>query len=727
MQKGTSQSCMLPQPSGINVSAITNCSATLSWNPVPGATFYRVQFKEKGAPTPPTKIDVGLDTSYVFTGLNSPAIYLLGVAAFCTNTASSGFKSLRASIPACAPPIVTDVRVNDPFSVTISWNSCSSTFNRVRIKKISESQWTYLSTGSNQTLTLNALTEDSSYIFQVNGCSDTSGNWSLPGTFTLPPRPNILLIILDDARFDCYSCNGGPSFFQSTNIDRIANEGANFTSTFCSESYCIPSRGSIVTGLYPHKNGATNNSSIIYSNLPTTAKILDSAGYYTGWIGKYHMATKPQAGYDYWFATKVNTGTDEYHNLQYNYNGVLKTVPGHDTDILTDTMLAFVDRNYNKHFFATLAYHAPHSPCIPQDEYDGLFSGDVMPVPADTVPYNENFPSFLYHLPPIFYIEPSSVSGEYEKYYELLAGVDASIGQIIAKLETLNILNNTLIIFTSDNGLLIGEHLFENKRLAYDPSIRVPLFVRYPFWFADSVKVSNQMAMNVDIAPSLLEAAGVHGNYSFDGVSIRKLANHSATRTAVYYEYVYDSYTPSLPYIKSVRTPQAKLVEYGCNQSTREFFDLTLDPNEDSNRINDDAYTTTIQSLTTQLNQLRLQLKDTAGQKILTCFLANQSQKEVPFISEEEASMIEDQRLLLFPDPASVELNIGYQSEADDPDTRITIYNAWGSVVGSQALATSGGSNLFTISLPATLSDGCYFLSLHTSGKIFTAPFIIDK
>ncbi|MEO6167071.1 MAG: sulfatase-like hydrolase/transferase [Chitinophagales bacterium] len=721
------QPCALPKPTNVKTSGITACQVKLSWNAVTGAAYYGVKFKPKDAAIWSEVKNVGLNTAFTFMGLDPAVTYKFAVTNYCANNKNSGFIITKSTTAACTAPLVSGVQIVSPDAVAIDWdqNGCVSSYNQIRYKKTIDVTWTYVFTGSNSGITLQNLLAGASYSFQVTHCADTLGSWSAPGSFQLPGRPNILMIILDDARYDSYSCNGGPSFFNSPNIDRIANEGVNFKSNFCVQSYCIPSRGTIVTGLYPHKHGATNNSKNIYEYLPTTAKILDSAGYYTGWIGKYHMAVKPQPGYDYWFATKVNSGTDEYHNLKYNWNGTLATVNGHDTDIVTDSTLAFLDKNADKAFFVTVGYHAPHNPFIPQDPYIDLYESEEMPVPSNTKHYKSNFPSFLYKLPENYYLDPDDIAAEYQPYYEMLAGIDVAVGEILQKLTDLSLLDKTLVIFTSDNGALFGEHGLSLKRFAYEPSSRVPLFIRYPAWFANETIVTDQLSLNVDIAPTILEAAGINGSYSFDGLSLRKLADGDATRTSMYFESVFDSFTVVLPSLRSVRTLDAKLVQYGCDHITEEFFNLATDIGEDTNQIKNAAYSGAIQNLRDQLNNFKLQLNDTMQENILNCFLKAGVQKNANLVSPdvEDIPWIED-NVLIYPQPAKEAIMVSFLSDIEDPQAEINITDEWGIALQAENIHVVAGENVHPVALKE-LYPGYYLITIRVKNRVITKPLIL--
>ena len=377
-----------------------------------------------------------------------------------------------------------------------------------------------------------------------------------------------------------------------------------------------------MTGLYPHKNGATDNTHSIHPDLPNLATILHGAGYYTGMIGKY-IINPPQPGYDYWL-----DAWPDYVNAKYNYNGTLKVIPGHNTDVLTDSALKFIAKSQQP-FYLWLAYHAPHDPSVPTAAYDGLYADQPMPVPDNTDPYTVNYPSFLDNFGSEITMTPAEIPPAYESYFETLGGLDPAIDSILTRLDSLHLLDNTMIIYTSDNGHMYGEHGMFCKQLAYEPSIRVPLFIRYPLWFHDSTVVQNQIALNIDIAPTIIQAAGIADTFHFDGVSLKKLADKTVKRKDMMYEMISKETGPgSWPFIRGVRSFTNKYVYYGCSADTvEEFFDLVNDPEENTNLINNPSYSSLIQSYRDRLVVLQAQYDDTVAEPYQNCYLVNPQEK----------------------------------------------------------------------------------------------------
>ncbi len=345
-----------------------------------------------------------------------------------------------------------------------------------------------------------------------NGCmnsSDTIDVTMIPTTTNAHP-PNILLFISDDASYATTDITGAPYYFKSPNLDRVAQEGANFTNSFVVYSYCVPSRATILTGLYPHINGAVNNGAKLNNFYQTIASILHDDGYYTAQVGKYHFAATPQPGYDYWCAS----GTLVYENPIFVVNGEKKTLPGHFTDIVNDTSIALIKR-MPKPFFLLTEHFAPHKPWIPLPEDSALWETLLMPAPYNFSPWQNNYPSFLYDYNPdvpIFYAG-TKLDSIQRIYFQCMQGIERSMGEIVSALEQQGILDSTILIYVSDNGYLNGSHVLQGKIFPYEESMRVPIFIRYPKWFSDSTIIKNQIALNLDVSPTLLDAAGISSRH----------------------------------------------------------------------------------------------------------------------------------------------------------------------------------------------------------------------
>ena len=194
-------------------------------------------------------------------------------------------------------------------------------------------------------------------------------------------RPNILMILVDDLRYDALSATGHP-FFESPSIDRIANEGVNFSNSFVVTSICMPSRSTILTGLYPHIHGVTTNRiNLNYDVFVTFPMLLQENGYETGMIGKDHTTQGnqvPKPGFNRWVA--LNSGL--YNNPRMNIDGQIVEMEGHITDILTDFAIDFIHENADTSFFLFVSHRAVHKPVIPQDHFEGMYDSTEIILPT---------------------------------------------------------------------------------------------------------------------------------------------------------------------------------------------------------------------------------------------------------------------------------------------------------------------------------------------------------
>jgi arylsulfatase A-like enzyme len=325
----------------------------------------------------------------------------------------------------------------------------------------------------------------------------------------------------------------------------------------------------MMTGLYPHSSGAIDNEHTYDPGLPTIAAILDSVGYHTAMIGKYDAYNTPQPGWDYWMAEASST---TYSNPKFNINGYTKTLFGNTTQIIIDSsdkILSTIDTP----FFMIIAHQAPHKKVVPLPADEGMYASEQMPFPPNFFPYTDLYPSFLddhaqYH-------DSAGVETDLENYYEGIQGIETNVTDIFDVLTARNLLNNTMMLFTADNGYLYGEHLLVGKGLPLEPSIKLPMFIRYPAWFATNTVVADPMVLQTDVAPSILEAAGINpAPYHFQGFSMHKLAKGHAKRDMILYENIKyatqeDPITPSL---RTLRTAHYKYNRYQCTEKDRGIF-----------------------------------------------------------------------------------------------------------------------------------------------------------
>ena len=444
-------------------------------------------------------------------------------------------------------------------------------------------------------------------------------------------RPNILFIMSDDHPNSALSCYGG-KVNTTPNIDRLAKEGMRFDHAYVTTSLCSPSRASILTGNYPHINGQVCIPKLFDGNLQTFPKLLQAGGYETAIIGKWHLSSEP-TGFDYW---NVLIGQGPYFNPPMVKNGALRNYNGYTTDIITDICLNWLKNRDNDKPFCLLCHNkAPHYVWEPDEKHTHIFDDTVFPEPDTFNDTHEGRVSpresdlnvgdmhkhFLYKKWPGAANVPSGLSSEQIKqhnYQEFLkdvlgciASVDDNVGRLLDFLEDAGLSENTIVVYTSDNGYFLGEHGWFDKKVIYDKSIRIPLLVRYPNGVTPS-SVNDDFVLNIDFAPTFLDYAGIAIPSDVQGRSIRPLLDNRVPgdwRTSIYYQIYHANkgFDRRLPHY-GIRTRRYKLAYWYREIHDWELYDLEKDPNELKNVYNDPFYTDVVTSLKTELKKLRDEL-----------------------------------------------------------------------------------------------------------------------
>ena len=446
--------------------------------------------------------------------------------------------------------------------------------------------------------------------------------------------PNFLFVLVDDQPFDAVGFMGRYPFLKTPNIDRLYNEGANVENFFVTQSICSPSRASFLTGTYPHIHGANQNNKHVDPNWDAFAPYtvhLQNAGYETAHIGKIHMAHKKgkdhiRPGFDYWYSF---IGQGKYIDPPVNDNGKEYIEEGYMTDILTDKAIAWLNekRDPTKPFSLNLWHKAVHEPHLPAERHKDLYEEAVLPPP----PYDTHKETFKgkpewqrkktygfdwkKNLPIPSELPEQEWPINYEKNMDLLrciAAIDESLGEVLKTLEALGELDNTVVIYSSDNGYFLGEHTFNDKRLAYENSMRVPMLIRYPKLIKQKTVVKQQ-CLNIDMAPTILDMAGVEIPGYMQGDSMLNLLNGGSGdkwRTSILFEYYLDTYWPYAgPNQIAVRTDRYKLVDAFLKNDIDELYDLKNDPGEMVNLINSEAYDAIELNLRQEAKNLKAQFK----------------------------------------------------------------------------------------------------------------------
>ena len=539
--------------------------------------------------------------------------------------------------------------------------------------------------------------------------------------FAQSARPNVIMIIADDLRYDAFSVTGGPDFLNTPSINKIANEGARFDNYYCVYPLCVPARAAMMTGLYPHSNGAVDNCTYIKPGIKTLAQVLDSAGYHTGMIGKYHIAAKKQNGWDYWFATSRKI---EYENPTFFFNSTEQIKTGHVENIIFDTVHKYLSQ-VDTPFFVTIGHPSPHRPVVPLPQYDGIFDDIDMPIPENFYQFSAWYPSFLYEDSNKIYEKEKTISKDFRNYFSGILAVEDNVTNIFSILQDRNLLNNTMIIFTSDNGANYGEHALKGKGKAYEPSIHLPLFIRYPAWYpANTVVDDDFFTLNIDIMPTILQAAKINPDkYHPQGTSLQKQISGEVQRDAFLFENIKlktgtcDAIEESdRPSMRGVITNDFKYVKSQCDKLTEELYDLNADPLETTNLVKEANYQTVLNEMRAQLTALKLQYFDTLkkDKKIEDCNLIKSNPNAFTYFKVED-----NNPLKISPNPVDESLNLYGDFNAA---TSITITNLMGQVAFSHAFVESASSQIESINL-AHLPSGIYLITIRQEGSQVVKTF----
>ncbi len=444
-------------------------------------------------------------------------------------------------------------------------------------------------------------------------------------------RPNVLFVLCDDLRHNALSVAGHPNV-KTPNIDKLASEGIWFKNTFCTTSLCSPSRASILSGLYAHAHGVVNNFTDYPAQLVSFPMHLQQHGYETAYVGKWHMGEEsdsPRPGFD-WFVT--HKGQGNYFDTAFNINGAgAKLVPGYYTHVVTDMAIDWLRKDHDgKPWLMMIGQKAPHSFYNPEPKYQQAFDDVWVPYPESAFMLDDK-PAWIKNRLPTWHgiygplfdwrkkfpdSSPEAVkdfAAMTHAYMGTILSVDDSVGRLVEELHRRGEFDNTIFVFMGDNGLLNGEHGMVDKRTAHEPSIRVPLIIRYPALQNPSStgKVIDQQVLTIDIAPTLIELCNAPMLENLHGKSVVKLVNGSddAWRDAWFYHYNYEKQFPYTPNVRAVRTDSWKYIHYphgdgGPDRHMAELYNVEFDPDERYNLIANPKYSGIVAGLKVRLEQL---------------------------------------------------------------------------------------------------------------------------
>jgi arylsulfatase A-like enzyme len=410
-------------------------------------------------------------------------------------------------------------------------------------------------------------------------------------------RPNFLFIVTDDQRWDALGVvqreqgkRARFPWFQTPHLDRLAGQGARFRNAFVVHSLCSPSRASFLSGQYGHRNGIVDNSTHLPEDAVNQAKLLRGAGYQTAYIGKFHMAfQKERPGFDY-IASYTSQG--EYFGSTFLVNGEPQKSPAWLDDVATDYAVDYIRSHAaGQPWMMVLGFKSPHTPRIPPERARTRFAGQSLKpaLNAQATPiYGRGQRAFRGEEigKPVETDTDSQGSDNYLlNYFRCISAMDNNVGRVLGLLDELHLAANTVVVFAGDNGYFLGEHGgLGDKRSAYDESMRIPLLIRYPPLVKPGTKI-DEMVLNIDMAPTFLELAGIKPPEAMQGASWLPLFQGKPKnwRDAFMFEYFFEPNLPATPGMVAVRTPRAKLIVYPEHPNWVELFDLRADPYETRN------------------------------------------------------------------------------------------------------------------------------------------------
>ena len=436
----------------------------------------------------------------------------------------------------------------------------------------------------------------------------------LPAAFgakAAPRRPNIIVVLTDDQRWDAFSGFGKPSilsFMKTPNMDRLAAGGAHFRNTFVTTSLCSPSRASIMTGKYVHSHGVSALEGYPKPDCPLFPGMLRENGYETGFVGKWHLGVNsdiPNPAFSYWAGFK---GQGAYFNPLLNVNGIRTPTQGYVTDVLTDYAIDFIGQKRDKPFFLHFGHKAPHSPCTPPKQLESLYNDIEVPVPNTYNESHDDKPGWFVncHDHDAFHtlLHPKNRYQDYLKNYcRTLVSVDQNLGRLLKKLDDTGLSDNTVIFYLADNGHFLAEHQLYSKMLPYEEAMRIPLLVRWPGVVRAGMK-RDEMVLNVDLAPTILDLAGVGVPAGMEGRSFARMLRGQTIedwRKSFLYEY-FASGGWGIPSLETVRTADGW--KYTRYPGWEQLYWLKEDPFEMRNHAANPKYAERKRALIQELHRL---------------------------------------------------------------------------------------------------------------------------
>lgn len=453
--------------------------------------------------------------------------------------------------------------------------------------------------------------------------------------------PNILFIMTDDHAQSALSLYGN-AILKTPNLDRIGREGIRFDQAFVTTSVCAPSRASYLTGLYAHTHGVTSNGEEpgwyeqmgLRPDQVTWPMLLRQAGYHTALVGKWHIKSNP-TGFDHW---AILRGQGTYFDPEFIVNDAPVRFRGHTDDVIGDQALAYLQqRPKDRPFCLCFQFKAPHGPWEPDARFYDAFKDVDIPLPVgfeegppDGAPVALSKTTMSVAGMGDFYrraerrppqVDPdlppkqrtrANLQAFVRNYYRVLLGVDENVGRVLDYLDANGLTENTIVVFTSDNGFFLGEFGFYDKRLMYEPSIRVPMMVRWPKRIRAGQVDGEHMVLNIDVAPTLLELAGVTAPAWMQGDSWKPLlsGDDAGWREDFLYEWFEYPAVHCARKHRGVRTRRWKLIHFWEQPDEWALYDLQTDPHELVNLVDRPEHADRVTRLKQRITQLRAQTGD---------------------------------------------------------------------------------------------------------------------
>jgi arylsulfatase A-like enzyme len=438
-------------------------------------------------------------------------------------------------------------------------------------------------------------------------------------------RPNILLLLGEGVRHDELHATGN-KLIQTPNLDRLVHEGVTFANAFCTNALCSPGRATIMTGQYSHTSGVIDNAERqIPPTSPFFPDLLREAGYEVAYFGKTHVREGfRDHDWDYYFG--FDGQADYYHpsiieGTQGKYQPA-KRYDGYVDDLVTAKAVEWLNKPHTRPVFLCMGFFAPHGPFYRSRDLVNLLDGAMIPIPPTFDDDLKNFPGKTDAMreqgnrigtSELGRATPRSLEEVAKDHYAGVVSNDNNTGKIYAALNNIGGLDKTAVLFTSDHGYFLGEFGMYDKRFMYEPAIRIPFTIRYPQLTAHAGSRISAMALNNDIAQTLLEIAGVPAPTRMQGASVVPFLRGRQPedwRTEWLYEY-YEYPSPEMirPQ-RGIRTERYKLIEF-YTQDQWELYDLQTDPLERRNLYPDPAQQTRVAELKQRLAALRKSTGDT--------------------------------------------------------------------------------------------------------------------